>query len=90
MSATNPIDTSQPTRPFLTAKKRDRILIAISVIMAIGLIISYVMGAPWFVPLTFFALALVPIIPLGTPFKESLSGGKYGFPSIGTIFETSS
>lgn len=49
------------------------ILIALSTLFALGMLFSYVFGAPWLLTLTFFALALAPLFPLGK-FKEDHSG----------------
>ncbi len=40
-------------------------LIALSLLMATGLILSYALGAPWFVMVGFFLLALSPLFPIG-------------------------
>jgi hypothetical protein len=68
MSASIQLNSSQSlpaqkvVSPSLSKKK---IAIALSVIMTLGMIFSYVMGAPWVIPLTFFALALGSLFPVG-------------------------
>lgn len=52
----------EPVKP---ANIKKAILIAISVLMALGLIVSYAVGAPWLIMVGFFFLALSPLFPLG-------------------------
>ena len=74
MAAISSISSSQPQAPVVqeqgvvmpdekTLKKT--VLIAPAVFFAIGMIVSYVLAAPWLVTLGFFALALAPLFPLG-------------------------
>jgi hypothetical protein len=51
--------------PEKAAKVKKVILIAISVLMALGMIISYSIGAPWLLIVGFFFLTLSPLFPLG-------------------------
>jgi len=39
-------------------------LIALSTLFALGMIFSYCLGAPWFVCVALFALALAPLCPI--------------------------
>jgi hypothetical protein len=41
------------------------ILVALSVLMSLGMILSYAIGAPWLVIAGFFLLSLAPLFPLG-------------------------
>lgn len=63
---------TKPTSSFFSlASLQDRELakqvlwVALSAIFGIGLILSYTLGAPWFVPFTFFSLALISLFPVG-------------------------
>ena len=68
MSTTTPISSSTPIRILGCEMDRPRAkrwaLIAVSMIMALGMIIAYAAGAPWLVILSFFALTLAPILSL--------------------------
>ncbi len=50
--------------PFQLSKTKQIILIALSTIMALGMILSYVFGAPWIITVGFFALTMAPLFPL--------------------------
>ena len=50
--------------PVELPKTKKIILIAIATIMALGMVFAFFLGAPWFVTLTFFALALAPLFPI--------------------------
>jgi hypothetical protein len=63
LNSSQSLPTEKVVSPSLSKKK---IGIALSVIMTLGMIFSYVMGAPWMIPLTFFALALGSLLPVGT------------------------
>lgn len=41
-------------------------LIAVATIMALGALFAYTLGAPWFIAVGLFALALAPLCPLTT------------------------
>ena len=41
--------------------------IALSILMGIGMIASYSVGAPWFITFGFFALIFVPLFRLSKP-----------------------
>lgn len=43
---------------------RKKILVAITVLLSIGLLVSGFMNAPWVVPLTFFVLILCSLYPV--------------------------
>ncbi len=49
------------------------ILIALSAIMAVGMIFSYSLSAPWFITAGFFLLTLLPLLPIGKVFNTSVS-----------------
>lgn len=52
--------------PFSELSRSNKvILIAVSTIMALGMIFAYSLCAPWFVTLSLFALALLPLFPIG-------------------------
>jgi len=46
-------------------KLNKKILIALSAIAALGMLFAYLFSAPWLIIVGFFALALVPLFPLG-------------------------
>ena len=46
------------------------IFVALSVIMALGMILAYSLGAPWFVIAGFFLFSLFPLFPLGKAVDE--------------------
>jgi len=41
------------------------LLIALTCLINLGAIFAYVIGLPWFVPLSLFALSLIPLFPIG-------------------------
>lgn len=43
---------------------QEKCFIAISCIMALGLVLSYALAAPWYTPLLFFTAGLIPIFPI--------------------------
>lgn len=51
-------------KSFLPVVER-KICVAISSLMFLGAVLSYVLGASWVIPLFLFTLALVPAIPVG-------------------------
>lgn len=68
MTTTTQISPSMPVKVMGCELDRPRAtrwaLIAVSMIMALGMILAYVTGAPWLVMLSFFALILVPVLSL--------------------------
>lgn len=66
MSAVTNVESVKPNLESVKpANVKKAILIAISVLMALGMIISYAIGAPWLIMVGFFFLALSPLFPLG-------------------------
>jgi len=54
-------------------KVKKAILIAVSVLMALGMIVCYAVGAPWLLTVTFFLLTLSPLFPLGKSIDDQRS-----------------
>lgn len=59
------LNTLPETKSLLSPRVKKAIMIAVSTIFALGMIVSYVLGAPWVIPFVFFSLALAPLYPLG-------------------------
>jgi hypothetical protein len=59
-----PVSQSRPA-PEAVRLVYKALAVAISVIMAVGLAVSVALCAPWYVPLSFFAAVLVPLLVLG-------------------------
>ena len=55
---------AQPLKPELSTVKKG-ILVALTCLLVLGMVLSYALGAPWFVTVAFFASTLVPLFPLG-------------------------
>jgi hypothetical protein len=74
MSSITPVDTVHSNvESMQPAKVKKAILVAISVIMAIGMILSYALGAPWLLIVGFFFLTLSPLFPLGKSVDDQRS-----------------
>ncbi len=62
------LNSSVGTPPSLQSKDTSQVkkwaLIALSTILALGMIFSYMVGGPWLLTFFFFACALVPLLPL--------------------------
>jgi hypothetical protein len=65
ITADTPLLPVHKTESLISIKMQKVLLVALTVIFTVGMIVSYALNAPWFVPLTFFALALLPLIKLG-------------------------
>ncbi|MGB7978821.1 MAG: hypothetical protein WCF19_06660 [Chlamydiales bacterium] len=46
-------------------QRKKNILIAVATLMFLGMVLSYALGAQWFIIAAFFALSLSPLFPLG-------------------------
>jgi hypothetical protein len=51
--------------PLNKERARRVALVALSALAALAMVAAYIVGAPWFVPLTFFCLCLAPLFHLG-------------------------
>ena len=67
------IDSNKPAEAFSYTKAQKGILVAISALMALGMVLSYAVGAPWLVILGFFLLSLTPLFPLGKAVDDQRS-----------------
>lgn len=66
MSSVHSIPSTPVQAPKLelsTLKKG--ILVALACLFTLGMVFSYVFGAPWFVTVILFAATLVPLFPFG-------------------------
>ncbi len=75
MSSINVVNSASPnllktTKP---AQIKKAVLIAISILMALGMILSYSLGAPWLLIVGFFFLSLSPLFPLGKSVDDQRS-----------------
>lgn len=58
---------------FQPAQVKKAILIAVSTLMFLGMILSYAIGAPWFIIAGFFLLTMSPLFPLGKAVDDQRS-----------------
>jgi hypothetical protein len=67
MNAINSVDSANANllKSAQPAQIKKALLIAISILMALGMILSYSLGAPWLLIVGFFFLSLSPLFPLG-------------------------
>jgi hypothetical protein len=69
------LDCSVETRIgyFQPVDVKKAILIAVSTLMFLGMILSYAIGAPWYVIVGFFLLTMSPLFPLGKAVDDQRS-----------------